>query len=490
MRNASRFAVAPPGCAKRLDCIIRACLTAVTCAALVICAVHGASAGERPHIIYIVADDLGWKDVGFHGSKIRTPHLDRLAQTGVRLERFYSEPFSTSARAALLTGRYPMRYGLQTLSILPWSQYGLPTSERLLPEALQAAGYRTAMVGKWQLGHYLKDYWPTRRGFDSFYGSFHGDHDCLRKAGPAQQADWYRNERLIKDQGDCSALLGREAARVIDRHDAAQPLFLYLSFNAPQAPLRASKAYLDAYQDIADEQRKTYAAMVSALDDAVGSVVEALDRRKLTSATLIVFQSDNGGALPTKFSTGDGDVQKGVTDNGPYRDGKGSLYEGGLRVVALASWPGTLPAGVVAERIHVADMYPTLLTLAGASLEQTKPIDGIDQWQTIAKAKLTPRKEMLLGMEDFRGALMIENWKLIVYARLPVRYELYNVHDDPSEEDNYAERYPERVQQMLVRFNEYAWEMAPSLYLQDLPKARKHPAPIYWGDNPTRPGSP
>lgn len=490
MRIASRFAVALPACANPRDCVIRLCSAAVCFAVLVMCAAQRASAAERPNIVYILADDLGWKDVGFHGGKIRTPHLDRLAQGGVRLERFYSEPYSTSARAALLTGRYSMRYGLQTLSILPWSQFGLPTSERLLPEALKEAGYRTAMVGKWQLGHYNKDYWPTRRGFDSFYGSFNGDHDCLRKPGPAQEADWYRNERRIKEQGYCTALLGKEAVRVIDQHDAARPLFLYLSFNAPQTPLRAPQEYLDAYRDIGDEQRRTYAAMVSALDDAVGNVVAALDRRKLTANTLIVFQSDNGGALPHKYATGDGDVQKGSADNGPYRDGKGSFYEGGLRVVALASWPGTLPAGVVAERIHVTDMYPTLLKLAGASAEQTKLLDGIDQWQTIANAKLTPRKEMLLGMEDFRGALMIENWKLIVYARLPVRYELYNVHDDPSEEDNYAERYPERVEQMLLRFNEYAWEMAPSLYLEDLPKPKKHATPIYWGDNPARPGAP
>jgi arylsulfatase A-like enzyme len=207
----------------------------------------------------------------------------------------------------------------------------------------------------------------------------------------------------------------------------------------------------------------------------------------MTDDTLIVFHSDNGGALPNKYPTGDGDVQKVFSDNGPYRDGKGSYYEGSVRVVALASWPGKIPAGVVSERIHVTDMYPTLLGIAGASLQQTKPVDGIDQLQTMTGAKLSPRKEMLLGMEDFRGALMVDNWKLIVYSRLPARYELYNVQDDPSEEDNHAEREPQRVQEMLVRFNEFAWEMAPSLYLEDIHKPRKYPTPIYWGDNPSRP---
>ena len=216
-------------------------------------------------------------------------------------------------------------------------------------------------------------------------------------------------------------------------------------------------------------------------------VITALGNKGMAADTLIVFHSDNGGALPTKYPTGDGDVQRECADNGPYRDGKGSFYEGSLRVVALASWPGKISAGVVSERIHVTDMYPTLLGIAGARLEQDKPVDGIDQWQTMTGAKLSPRKELLLGMEDFRGALMIENWKLIVYSRLPVRYELYNVQDDPSEEDNHADREPQRIQEMLVRFNELAWEMAPSLYLEDLHKPRKYPTPIYWGDNPVRP---
>jgi arylsulfatase A-like enzyme len=446
-----------------------------------------AGAAEHPNIVYILADDLGWKDVGFHGSAIKTPNLDGLAQNGVRLEKFYTLPYSTSTRAALLTGRYPMRYGLQTLSILPWSEYGLPLNERLLPEALKEAGYHTAMLGKWQLGHYKKDYWPTRRGFDSFYGSFNGDIDCLRKTNQAREPDWHRNERPIKEEGYCTTLIGKEAARIIEKHDTARPLFLYLSFNAPQAPLQAAKPYLDLYKEVRDEQRRTYAAMVTALDDALGMVIAALEKKAMTTNTLIVFHSDNGGAVPNRYPTGDGDVQRQVSDNGPYRDGKGSLYEGALRVVAIASWPGTIPTGVVAERIHVTDMYPTLLGIAGARLEQPKPVDGIDQWATITGTSLSARKDMLLGMEDFRGGLMTGNWKLIVYSRLPVRYELYNVHDDPSEEDNHADRESQRVQEMLVRFNEYAWEMAPSLYLEDLHKPRKYPTPIYWGDNPARP---
>ena len=467
--------------------LLRGYSLAMSCTLFLCCSIVCTEAADRPNIVYILADDLGWKDVGYHGSIIRTPHLDALAQTGARLEKFYSAPYSTSARAALLTGRYPMRYGLQTQSILPWSEYGLALKERLLPEALKQAGYHTVLLGKWQLGHYKKDYWPTRRGFDTFYGSFNGDVDCLAKTDRLREPDWHRGERLVAEGGYCTRLIGKEAARLIEKQDGAVPLFLFVSFGVPQAPLRAAKEYLEMYKDIRDEQRRAYAAMVSALDDAIGMIVSALQRKGMGTDTLIIFQSDNGGAQPTKYPTGDGDVDRAVSDNGPYRDGKGSFYEGGVRVLALASWPGHVPAGVVSERIHVIDMYSTLLGLAHANPEQTKPVDGIDQWQTITGAKLSPRKEILLGMEEFRAALMIENWKLIVYSNLPVRYELYNVQDDPSEEDNHAERDPARVQEMLARLNEYAWEMAPSLYLKDLEKPRKYVTPVYWGNNPSRP---
>jgi arylsulfatase A-like enzyme len=238
---------------------------------------------------------------------------------------------------------------------------------------------------------------------------------------------------------------------------------------------------------VQDEPRRIYAGMVSALDDAVGAIADAIERRGMTPNTLFVFHSDNGGAVPNKYRTGDGDVRHAVADNGAYRGGKGSFHEGSLRVVAFANWAGNLAPGVVSERIHVTDMYPTLLKLAGAKIDQARHIDGIEQWATIAEGKPSPRKEMLLGMEDFRGAVMVDNWKLIVFSRLPVRSELYNVQDDPSEEDNRAEREPQKVQELTTRLNEYAWDMVPSLYLQDMAAPHKHEFPIFWGENPTRP---
>jgi arylsulfatase A-like enzyme len=184
---------------------------------------------------------------------------------------------------------------------------------------------------------------------------------------------------------------------------------------------------------------------------------------------------------------GEGDVSHTVANNGHYRDGRGSLHEGGVRAVALVHWPGKVQPGVVMELMHAVDLYPTLLKLAGANLAQPKPIDGLDLWDSIAEGKPSPRKELLINAEDFRGAIRIGEWKLIVYTVLPERIELYQLKADPSEEDNQAERESERVHTLLKRLSEYAWEMAPSKYLEDLARPRKVEAPMYWGDNPPRP---
>ncbi|MGH8679242.1 MAG: arylsulfatase B [Burkholderiales bacterium] len=343
-----------------------------------------ALSSERPNIVYILADDLGWKDVGFHAGKPQTPNLDRLAGAGVRLEKFYTLPNSTPTRAALMTGRYPMRFGLQTLSILPWSTYGLPLDERTLPQALKQAGYRTAAFGEWLLGHASKDMRPANRGFDYFYGSFNGGIDQFKKVNRIGEPDWRRGEQALKEDGFATTLIARDAAAYISRHDTKRPLFVYVSFPAPAAPLQAPREYLDRYKDVDLQERRAYYAMISVLDDAVGTIVNALQQKGMFDNTLLVFHSDNGGAVRNKFPTGDGDVPRKVADNGPFHNGRGGLHEGAIRVVALAVWPGHIQPGVAAERIHVTDMYPTLLGLAGANLDQTKPIDGVDVWEVIA----------------------------------------------------------------------------------------------------------
>jgi arylsulfatase A-like enzyme len=451
-----------------------------------LCAV--VQAADRPHIVVLMPDDLGWQDLGYLGKEIRTPHIDALADGGIRLNQFYVQAQSSQTRAALMTGRYPMRYGLQTLSIGPRSAYGLPVEERTLAQALKESGYRTAFVGKWQLGHAKPEFRPTRRGFDRFYGTLAGEIDHVRKAG-AVGPDWWRDEKPSKDIGYDTTLIGREAAAVIAKHDASQPLFLFVSFNAPAAPIQAPKEFVDRNAHIRDETRRTYAGMVTALDDAVGEITTALAKKGMAANTLVVFHSDNGGAVPHKYPTGDGDVARGGADNGPYRDGQGSLHEGGVRVPAFIKWAGRLDGGYSNALIHVTDLYPTLLHIAGAKLEQRKALDGVDQWSAITESKPSPREEIPIAVEDHRAAIRVGDWKLILFTTLPARVELYDIPHDQGEEDNAADRNPTIVQDLGARLQKYAWDMAPSKHLDELRRARTADLPFVLGPNPIRHGA-
>jgi arylsulfatase A-like enzyme len=267
-------------------------------------------------------------------------------------------------------------------------------------------------------------------------------------------------------------MLGTEAVKLVREHDPRKPLFLYLAFTAPHAPYQAPKQYLDRYKQIADPTRRAYAAMITSMDEEIGKVVAALDKRKMRENTLIVFMSDNGGNVSAMFS-GDVDVSKLKlpAENGPYRGGKGMLYEGGTRVAALANWPGHIKAGEVKEVIHVVDMFPTLATLAGASTDKGKPLDGLDVWSAISEAKPSPRQEVVYNIEPFRGGLRRGDWKLIWRTPLPSALELYNIADDPSEKTNLADKNPEKVAELQKRIEELATQSAKSLFLVDAFKA-------------------
>ena len=422
------------------------------------------AADNPPNIVYILADDQGWKDVGFHGSDIKTPNIDQLAATGVRLEQFYAEPMCTPTRAALMTGRYPMRYGLQTAVILSAAKYGLATDEWLLPQALKDAGYETAIIGKWHLGHAKREYWPTQRGFDYQYGPLLGEIDYFTQSAHGRR-DWFRDGTPVVEKGYVTSLLGADAVKLIRKHDAKKPLFLYLTFTAPHAPYQAPKEYLDKYVSISDPARRAYAAMITAMDDQIGKVLAALDERKMRDNTLIIYHSDNGGPRSAKF-TGEVDMSKSKIpcDNGPYRDGKGTVYEGGTRVVALANWPGKIKAGTAVDQpIHVVDMYPTIAGLAGASLTKTKPLDGVDVWPVISEGKPSPREEVVYNVEPTDAGVRKGDWKLVWHAALPSRLELFNLAKDPGEKTNVAAENPEKVAELQKRANELAREGVPPL---------------------------
>lgn len=427
------------------------------------------AATPKPNIVHIVADDLGWKDVGFNGCKdIKTPNLDRLAAEGAKFEQFYVQPMCTPTRAALMTGRYPFRYGLQTAVIPSVSAYGLDTTEYLMPQCLKAAGYTTAIIGKWHLGHADRKYWPRQRGFDYQYGAMIGELDYFTHSEHGV-LDWYRNNKPVKEEGYTTTLLGKDAVRLIEQHDTSKPLYLYLAFNAPHTPYQAPKEYIDRYSKIQDPTRRTYAAMITCLDDMVGQVVAALEKKGMRKNTLILFHSDNGGTRSAMFAGVMADMSKVKIpcDNGPYRDGKGTLKEGGTRVCAFANWPGQIKPGVVHGMIHAVDLFPTIAALAGASTAKCKPLDGRDVWSAIAQGKPSPRSEIVYNIEPFRAAVREGDWKLIWRTLLPSSVELYNITQDPSEANNVATQHPEKVAALEARIEVLSKESAKPLFLVD-----------------------
>ena len=423
----------------------------------------------KPNIVHIVADDLGWKDVGFNGcTDIKTPNIDKLAASGATLTQFYVQPMCTPTRACLMTGRYPFRYGLQTAVIPSVSTYGLDTTEWLMPQCLKEAGYKTAIIGKWHLGHADKKYWPRQRGFDYQYGAMIGELDYFTHDEHGV-LDWYRDNKPVREKGYTTTLIGNDAVKYIKAQDASKPFYLYLAFNAPHTPYQAPQEYIDRYKNIEDPTRRTYAGMVACLDDEIGHVVAALDQKGIRDNTLILFHSDNGGTRNAMFAGVMADMSKIKLpcDNGPYRDGKGSLFEGATRVCACANWPGHIKAQTVDGLIHAVDLYPTLAALAGASTAKCKPLDGLNVWDTIAEGKPSPRMEIVYNIEPFRAALRQGDWKLIWRTMLPSSVDLYNLAEDPSEKNNLAAANPDKVLAFQQRLDALAKGAAKPLFLVD-----------------------
>lgn len=420
----------------------------------------------RPNIVYIVADDLGFADAGFQGSDIPTPALDALADSGARLTQFYAQPMCTPTRAALMTGRYPMRYGLQ-IGVIPGAgTYGLALDEYTLPQMLRDAGYATAMVGKWHLGHADPNYWPMQRGFDSFYGALVGEIDHFIHSAHGVP-DWYRGNAPLEEAGYDNTLFGDEAVRVIEAHDGTKPLFLYLAFTAPHTPYQAPDAYLDKFASIADPNARAYRAMIAAMDDEIAKVVAALEAKGMRENTLIVFHSDNGGVTNSLFS-GDTKVEGGLpASNAPLRDGKGTVYEGGTRVPALANWPGQIAPGDVTGLIHVTDMFPTIADLAGADTSKSKPLDGIDVWPVLSQGQTSPRTEMLYNVDPLGGALRLGDWKLVWKASLPPKVELFDLAKDAGETTDLAAQEPGTVADLQSKVIALASQMAPPLLVME-----------------------
>lgn len=403
-----------------------------------------ASAASPPNIVIIVADDLGWNDVGFHGSKIRTPRLDALAREGVELDRFYVCPICTPTRAGLMTGRYPHRFGLRNTVIAPWRDYGLSTDEVCLPELLAEAGYeRRACIGKWHLGHSRRAYHPLSRGFTSFYGHYNGALDYFTHLREGE-LDWHRGFEASRDEGYSTTLLADEAVRFIKGSEGEAPFLLYLPFNAPHAPLQAEPAALEEYDANGkrgrDGKRATFGAMVTSLDTAIGRVLDSLEERGLADNTLVWFFSDNGGELN----------QGG--NNKPLRGAKHTVWEGGVRVPAIVRWPAEIEGGRRSTELAAyIDVLPTVLAAAGSDGSAShQPFDGVNLLPVLTGQAAAPDRTIYLG----QNAVVSHEWKL-------KGGKLYHLTDDPNETTDVANEHPKvavKLSEALKRYESLASE--------------------------------
>ena len=447
---------------------LRAFLTGIAS----LCATLTVAEAKQPDIVFFLIDDLGYADCGFNGGKqIKTPNIDRLAKSGTIIDSHYVQPVCSPTRSTLLTGRYPTHTGVYTI-VSPGAPWGLPLAERTLADALRSAGYRTALTGKWHLGEFEKAYQPNARGFDHQYGHFFGmldyyTHDRLNKL------DWYRNGEPLKEEGYTTHLITKEACKVIETGDKSKPLFLYLPFNGVHSPFQVPDSYLTPYGALKGNRQKL-AGMLAAVDEAIGKIEDALRKSGRLENTLVVFSSDNGGPPPG--------------DNTPLRDFKGSIYEGGTRAAAFATWPGRIPADKhVTQPMHMVDWYPTLIKLAGGTLDQKLPIDGLDVWPMLTKGAPSPHDAILSVSTQgpTRAAVRMGDWKLMVSGNADAdsgeddgvtktkkkrkaaagKYEpvaLYNLAEDPSESKNLAAAQPDRVKAMRGRLAELLKDAVPS----------------------------
>ncbi|XP_046852681.1 arylsulfatase B-like [Xenia sp. Carnegie-2017] len=460
-----------------------------------------ARGGKQPNILFIFADDYGFNDVGYHGSEIKTPVLDKLAKEGVILEKYYVQPICTPTRSTMLTGRYQIHTGLQHGVIYPAQPNSIPLDETIVAEKLKQSGYKTHIVGKWHNGFYKKECMPTYRGFDTFFGYLNGAEDYYTHSASFgypkipfnfwKGYDLRRNESVsTKEKGEYSTFIfTKETQKIIRNHDTSSPMFLYLAFQAVHYPLQVPEQYIKPYEGIKDTNRRIYAGMVSAMDEAIGNITQTLKEKGIWNNTILIFSTDNGGQV----------YQGG--NNWPLRGWKGSLWEGGIRGVGFVNSPLLAkPKRVSYEMIHVSDWFPTLVKLAGGDLNGTKPLDGFDVWETINTGEPSPRNEILHNIDPVKtpwssytsykwcpqAALRVGDWKLLTGCPGDPRWIpppnasfnfskerdfrgrnklfLFNIAEDPEERHELSSKFPEKVKELLAKLQEYNNTAVPVKY--------------------------
>ncbi len=437
-------------------------------ASIPFCSLSAQQKIHKPNIVIILADDLGWGDVGFNGSEIRTPNIDQLAKDGVILSRFYTAPVCSPTRAGLMTGRYPNRFGLRETVVPPWSSFGVDLSEIFLPELLKNAGYiNRAILGKWHLGHAKKEYLPLSKGFTHFYGHYNGaiDYFTHKREG---ELDWHNDWETSFDKGYSTDLISDEAVKCITNYSkSSKPFLLYVAYNAPHGPLQAKEDDLLSYgydkskpvfgkkdteksgneetQGRGNTPKQTYAAMVTCMDRGIGKILAQLKASNIADNTIVLFFSDNGAA------PGEGG------SSGVLRGTKFQEWDGGVRSPAVIKWPKMFKAGTHNNQLMgYIDVVPTLLSICGATNAIQKPLDGLNMFAVLTGEQNEIKRDLYLGY----GSLINNQWKLAKADAGNPRMkqkedQLFDILKDPSEKENLKLKHTDVYQQMLKKVASY-----------------------------------
>lgn len=394
------------------------------------------AAQQKPNVVVILADDLGWGDVGFHGSEIKTPNIDRIASEGIEMDRYYVASISSPTRAGLMTGRYPSRFGIRKAVIPPWREDGLPVNERTMADVLGENGYpNRALIGKWHLGHSRQAYYPLNRGFTYFYGHLNGAIDYFTHLRE-DELDWHENWDSNYDKGYSTDLISDKAVELIGEYSKQdEPYFMYVAYNAPHTPFQAPEDEIAEHIPLAEfnamesQQQKhwIYKAMVTRMDKGIGKIWDALEKSGQLDNTIILFSSDNGGDL-------------NASSNKPLRSTKFTEWDGGVRVPAAIYWKNGFKNGRKLDKqvIGFVDILPTLAEIIGANAETTEPYDGISMYSVLKGDREHIGRELYLGL----GAVVNSNYKLIrtgFNEKMPKKDFLVKYDGDPYESKNSIE---------------------------------------------------
>ena len=411
----------------------------------------GVALAKQPNVVVMLADDLGWADVGYHGGPIETPGIDRLAAEGVRLERFYSAPICSPTRAALVTGQDPLRLGIAYDQIHPWYNAGLGPDAITIADVFAADGYQTGLVGKWHLGHTYAHQTPNAQGFQHFWGHLHTNTDFFEHVREGGH-DLQENGRSVEGKGRyLTHLEGEQAVEFIRERDVKKPFFLYVPFTAPHSPMQAPKETIEKYAHLPRKQfRRTYAAMVDEMDQAISKILATLDEEGIAEETIVLFFSDNGGS----------NIFGGV--NTPLRGQKGETFEGGIRVPAVLRWPARLEAGTTLDQMMtVMDVLPTLARAASVRIPTTAELDGVNFWPAFHRGQKVPRTKPIGFVSEIpipgriHTAIFDGRWKLVqiiqeLMTETKVETFLFDIDADPNETNDLSSRYAS-VRQRLER---------------------------------------